>query len=251
MCLKIFKKLFNKKVINNMNNDISAVVIGMEKSKFAGRCAGAEYDATRINTLLSRITPNLVFLKNETATKDAVKAAFKNAVKNKIAIFYYSGHGANQKFSTTGPEEADGKDDFLCLYDTYMLDNEIWEILKSANGRVFLIFDCCHSSDMFRIEVPFSVSNEKSTRETASGKTLYVESDEVNAIQWAGCHESTVSWGSSTGGMFTNAFLKYYNSTLSYNELWNKIANDKTLLASEIPYQVIIGKSFIDNKIFS
>lgn len=46
--------------------------------------------------------------------------------------------------------ETDGRDEFICCYDTGVIDNRIWDIVCKAKGRVFFIFDCCHSETMFR-----------------------------------------------------------------------------------------------------
>lgn len=40
-------------------------------------------------------------------------------------------------------------EDCVNCFDQALLDNEIWTLICHARGRVFLIFDCCHSETMF------------------------------------------------------------------------------------------------------
>ena len=230
----------------------SVVIVGMEYSKRFGACPGASKDAENLRKMLENYSSDLSFFISEKATKRSVVAALKKAVQSDLCIFCYSGHGGSEAFFDTGAEEVDGKDEFLCLYDTYLRDNDIWKILQTAKGRVMLYFDCCHSSDMFRVQNPFALSYSGITAREPAGKTLYVADDTVNALVWSGCHESTVSWGSSLGGELTNCFKKLFDKKLSYDQIWDKISTDKTLLAAQIPYRVIIGnKPFGQNYIFT
>lgn len=231
---------------------VSVVIVGMEYSKRFGACPGAERDAQNMKEMLRAYSTDMNYIPHEKATKRTVVAALKKAVESDLCIFCYSGHGGSETFSDTGPEEIDKKDEFLCLYDTYLRDNEIWKILEEAKGRVFLYFDCCHSSDMFRVQNPFALGYSGVTSRDPKGKTLYVASDKVNALVWAGCHESTVSWGSPAGGELTNAVRKHYDRSLTYDQLWEKVATDRKLLNAQIPYRVIIGnQDFSSNYIFT
>lgn len=230
----------------------SAVIVGMEYSKRFGSCPGSARDAENMREILKGYVPDINFIPYDKATKRTVVNALKKAVESDFCIFCYSGHGGSETFSDTGPEEIDKKDEFLCLYDTYLRDNEIWKILEEAKGRVFLYFDCCHSSDMFRVQNPFALGYSGVTSRDPKGKTLYVANDKVNALVWAGCHESTVSWGSAAGGELTNCLKRHFDKTKSYDNLWEDIATDKQLLKAQIPYRVIIGNNdFGSNYIFT
>ena len=228
----------------------SVVIVGVESSKVFGSCPGARHDAQEMQKLMSQYTDDVTILLDDCATKRAVAAAFRRAVKNELCIFCYSGHGGNQALPDTGKEEADGKDEFLCLYDGPFLDNSVWKIISEGQGRVVMFLDCCHSSDMFRVQNPFAVGFGSVDTARTAGRTLHVVDDKVSALVWAGCHESTVSWGSSSGGKFTNTLLKYYNPELSYDDLWAKVSVDRNLLNCQIPYRVIIGNPFGGNKVF-
>lgn len=260
--MKLLAKLASlfgcKKSIDNLTampnrENVSVVIVGMEYSRTFGSCPGAGKDARNMEKILRNYSNDVTMFIDAEATRARVANALKKAVEADLCIFCYSGHGGSEKFADTGSEEVDNKDEFLCLYDNYLRDNDIWKILKTAKGRVVMYFDCCHSSDMFRTQNPFAMgfgAVGTSTERGPKGQTLFVKDDNVNALAWAGCHESTVSWGSSAGGQLTNTLVKYFNQGLTYDELWEKIANDSSLLRAEIPYRIIIGKPFGDKKVF-
>lgn len=222
------------------------VVVGMENSRFAGDCPGAGYDADRMFKLLSAYTPNIVLFRDSNATKANVTAALNKAVARAtdgLVIFCYSGHGGSEPFYNTGNEEVDGKDEFLCLYDTYMRDNEIWSIISKSNGRVFLYFDCCHSQTMYRAP-GFKV------RPPLSWDHRLNEQQGFSLLCWSGCPDDTYSYGASTGGQFTNALLRHYDSRKSYEALWNELKSDKTLRSYENPQSTVLGNGFNGKQIF-
>lgn len=223
-----------------------AVVVGMETSKFAGSCPGAGYDADRMYNLLSAYTKNISIFRDDKATKSAVANALKKAVEGAgegLVIFCYSGHGGSEPFHDTGKEETDGKDEFLCLYDTYMRDNEIWNIISKSRGRVFLYFDCCHSATMYRNPC-FKVIPPLSWDFNLD------ENPNFSLLCWSGCPDNTYSYGAANGGQFTNALLRHFDVSKTYEYLWNEMKNDKTLRAYENPQSTAIGHGFVGKLIF-
>lgn len=221
-----------------------AVVVGMDKSAFAGECPGAAYDAKRMYALLSRYTANIKLLVNEDATKAAVTRAITNGIKDgDLFIFFYSGHGGSEAFPDTGVEEDDGMDEFYCFYDTYMRDNDMWEMISESKGRVVLINDCCHSRTIFRSP---SISLKSSMGLAAeNGQDI-----QFSLLCWSGCPDNTYSYGSSTGGKFTNTLIKHFNSSYSYEYLWGLISRDDALLKFETPQETIIGEGFTSRQVF-
>jgi len=222
------------------------VVVGMETSKFAGSCPGAGYDADRLYRLLTSYSSNIVLFRDSNATKANVEAALNKAVSNAkdgLVIFCYSGHGGSEPFYDTGKEEVDGKDEFLCLYDTYMRDNEIWNIISKSEGRVFCYFDCCHSATMYRAP-GFKLNPPLAWDHTIS------EAQKFSLLCWSGCPDDTYSYGASTGGQFTNALLRHFDQRKSYEVLWDEIKADKTLRAYENPQSTALGNGFAGKAIF-
>lgn len=221
------------KVVKTEN--VSVVVVGMEYSKTYGSCPGSAYDSKRMYDVLSKYSDDIVLLQNHDATIDKFRAAISKAIQSDLAIIYYSGHGGNKRFSDTGPEETDGKDEFLCLYDGAFRDNEIWSFVQNAKGRVFLVFDCCHSETMFR-EAGFTMS--------MVNDLVLPQGSTVNMLCWSGCADNTYSYGSSTGGELTNAILRHKEKDSTYTSLWDAVVKDKKLKQYQTPKRTQIGSGF-------
>lgn len=230
--------------IPTKSDKMGAVLVGVETSKIAGNCPGSRKDALDMQSVVECYTDNIKVFIAEQAIKADIVAALQEAVaKYEYVFFYYSGHGGSEKLSTTGAEEADGKDEFLCFYDKYMLDNEVWSIISKAKGKVFLIFDCCHSETMFRTP---QVTFKNSLRRLSASRTA----SDFAMLCWSGCPDNTVSYGSASGGMFTRAISNYLTFTSTYREIWGKVSTDKWLLQSQSPKQTVIGDWDLDAKVF-
>ena len=223
-----------------------AVVIGMENSRFAGACPGAKLDSNRMYSLISKYAQGITLIQDANATHAKVKSAIENAIaksENGLFVLYYSGHGGSDPFPDTGIEERDGRDEYLCLYDNYMRDNEIWSMISKCKGRCLILVDACHSRSMFR--------NANIT--LLGGVPLRATHNENGFISmqcWSGCPDDTYSYGSATGGQFTNTLLKYFNTSLTYNDLWTLIENDKTLKTYEMVQRTIMGNDFSNMLMF-
>lgn len=106
----------------------------------------------------------ITVLRDEQATRVGILAAMNELVERAghedEVVFYYSGHGSQQK---DGPEkdEADGKDETLVPYDSGrapfdnqdISDDEIYLWLLRLTAKtpfVTLILDCCHSGTILR-----------------------------------------------------------------------------------------------------
>lgn len=218
---------------------ISSVSVGVEDSMAFGQCPGAKIDAINMHNILKTYSQDSILLLDKKATRDNVSQFLNSRVDiSDLVIMFYAGHGGQRSFSRFSENEDDGKDEFLCLYDTYLLDNSIWKVVQRAKGKVFLIFDCCHSETMFAVPNPFKASINPKGYEN------------VNMLCWSACAESKVSYGSLAGGSFTNTFLKYYDKDKLYYDIWNEIRNDEELKKSEIVKCTQFGEGF-EGKIFS
>lgn len=247
-------------------SSVTYLCVGMETSARFGACSGAGLDATRMNAFLKeRYGYGGTFLVSGQATKDAVVKALQTGIAatpaDGLFIFFYSGHGGQEDFSQSGiqtsePEGADSMDEYLCLSDTYMLDDEVWSLISSCKGRVFLIFDCCHSATMWRSVTekvaPKGSAQALSARMVKStgfvlkphARALDTRST-FNMLSWSGCEEKTYSYGSANGGEMTTAILKYWNATRTYDELWplvvQKVESDQP---TQRPVRTVLGTGF-------
>lgn len=246
--------------------------VGMENSKRFGACPGCEQDAQRMQSLLKdKYGYNGDILISEEATKSAVVGKLKKAVDlmppNGLLLFCYSGHGGQEWLGGKEPDGSDREDEFLCLYDTYMLDDEIWDIVSKCKGRVFLYFDACHSATMYR-----SVAAEvRQARGEAvaldsgfvktKGFNFRIEdylpaeamsSDSTRAavpriLCWSGCKETEYSYGGYNGGVMTRNLIHRWTPGISYASLWDLVVSGvQREQPTQHPVQTRMGAGFAD-----
>lgn len=227
-------KISNDYQIVEKSSKTSVLVIGVENGKKFGKCPGSKLDSNGMYNLLKQYTDNIVLLQDSAATKSKVVDELKNVVTNDLAIIYYSGHGGSYDFNDEKSKlEEDGIDEFLCLYDDYLRDDDVWDIISQSSGRIFLIFDCCHSQTMFKLNAPpiFKRSSEKNLQ----------NENKVNMLCWSGCEDSAVSYGASNGGIFTNTILTHFKPNMSYYEFWKVLENEQALKQYENIQQTKLG----------
>lgn len=210
---------------------VSVVVIGVENG-FAGKCDGALKDANDMTEVLRPYAVELTTLKDKQATAAAVVAAMEKAARADLAIIYFSGHGGSQPSIDTF--ETDGRDEFICCYDKGLLDDDIWRIISGSKGRVFLIFDCCHSETMFRTPGVTFAGAARSNSLKAAGAS-------PSMLCWSGCPDNSYSYGSASGGEFTTALRKYAGKGGTYSDVWKKISGDETLKSHQTVRSTEIG----------
>jgi len=245
-------------------SSVSYVCIGMETSSRFGSCSGCKYDSDRMHALLrDTFKYNGVLLQSEKATKAAVVAAIQSAITNTpstgLFILYYSGHGGSELLNSSNTAEPDGADDadeYLCLYDTYLLDDEVWDMISKCKGRVFLVFDCCHAQTMFRsvasdllLQKGLAIPLEEHLV-ASSGFNLKPVAvalgvdDSIKMLCWSGCTEKEYSYGNKFGGVMTNALLAGWKKGITYNDLWKHITSYVTALYTQHPKATQYGGVF-------
>ncbi len=124
--------------------------------------------------------PELLILKNQEATRESVIKGFREhlskAGKDDVALFYYSGHGAQahspKEFWHLEPDKLD---ETLVCYDSREADNydladkELAQLIAEVaeqNPHITVILDCCHSGSGTR--GPLELSEEVSVRLAAT-----------------------------------------------------------------------------------
>ncbi len=251
--------------------------VGMERSARFGECPGCALDAKRLSSLMSNefgYTGDLLI--SEQATKDKVVAKLKEGVERTpedgLFLFFYSGHGGQEALGGKEPDGADRKDEYLCLYDKHMLDDEIWEIVSKCRGRVFMYFDACHSATMYRsvsselnpspkpVAKAMSLSSNADEIETSKGFTFRTERFlrarpaalgssriEPSLLCWSGCKETEYSYGSSSGGTMTSAVMYGWKKGKTYKSLWDSTKSlVEKMQPGQNPVQTHIGSRFND-----
>lgn len=200
------------------------IVIGMENSAKYGSCPGARVDSNRMASLLSKYG-KVTKLQDAQATRANVHTALANVASKDMTIIYYSGHGGQQGHGDKS--ETDGKDEFLCLWDGPLMDNELWSFISTAK-RTMLIVDACHSETMYRsLEM--------------RAKAARISGSRGEFLCWSGCADSQYSYGGVTGGKFTNSILRHYKSYLTYDQVWNGIVKDRAVTSVQTPMCTRVG----------
>lgn len=261
----------------NSQSSVSYLCVGMESSKRFGSCTGCKLDATRMDAMFrDKFGYKGSLLISERATKSAVveklKAGIDSTPTNGLFLFCYSGHGGQEYIGGKEPDGADRQDEYLCLYDTYMLDDEIWEIVSKCKGRVFLYFDACHSATMYRsiqIDIPVFEHRSGGVRGNVA-KAMSVESrdkmvsskgftfhperfvgaqamgfdgkSQFRMLCWSGCKESQYSYGGNAGGVMTSCLMQNWKKGISYSLLWGRTQQGVMKeQPTQNPVQTVVG----------
>lgn len=272
------KSLFSKKPEDGNCDDCSdrtvcqttdknkkyAVIVGMETSKWGG-CPGADKDSNTMLALIKQYVDNnqdhIKKLNNKTATVDAVRAALNEQIakvpEDGLFIFTYSGHGGQYNKSASASNETDGRDEFLCLFDGPMIDDELWTIMNQCKGRVLCIYDCCHSGTMYRLPNEEPGFDEEAENREPLEKPFFAKYENVRAgirmLVFSGCGEETVSWGDSkNGGVMTSSMNRAFNKCLNYRDWWKKFKADSTFKkVKQTPICTKVGAFDLEAKVFN
>lgn len=125
---------------------------------WSGDLAACEADADDMQAIAKAKGMKPTVLMTAQATRAAVLAALRKAAKTlKKGDFFFltfSGHGG-QVADVTG-EEPDRKDETWCLWDSQLIDDELYlELSRFAAGvRILVLSDSCHSGTVTREAVP-------------------------------------------------------------------------------------------------
>lgn len=272
------KSLFSKKPADGNCDDCSdrtvcqttdknkkyAVIVGMETSKWGG-CPGADKDSNTMLALIKQYVDNnqdhIKKLNNKTATVDAVRAALNEQIakvpEDGLFIFTYSGHGGQYNKSASASNETDGRDEFLCLFDGPMIDDELWTIMNQCKGRVLCIYDCCHSGTMYRLPNEEPGFDEEAENREPLEKPFFAKYENVRAgirmLVFSGCGEETVSWGDSkNGGVMTASMNRAFNKCLNYRDWWKKFKADSAFKkVKQTPICTKVGAFDLEAKVFN
>lgn len=229
-----------------------AVVVGMgnvDPRKYYGwdgACPGTLFDARRVADIAIGRGYAVTTLTDAHATRQGVKDAVAEASTGLVAgdklVLYVSSHGSqHQDFSG---DEPDGLDETICLWDGQLIDDLVWEWLKTipAGVEVDMITDCCHSKSNFRA-VPPRVYGKKNHKDARNLPSLV-----CSFTHYAGCEDGKFSYGSNSGGVFTNGLL-YALKDGKTRRAW--FADAKAYVkprSSQVPQMTSLGPSVLDKE---
>lgn len=120
-----------------------------------GKLVACEYDAEDMRKLaVARgIEPRMLLTKD--ATRDALltelRAAAKALEPGDLFFVTYSGHGG--RLPDVSGDEIDGMDETWCLFDSELLDDELYAAWArfSEGVRVVVLSDSCHSGSVVKL----------------------------------------------------------------------------------------------------
>lgn len=239
-----------------------AVIVGMETSKWGG-CPGADKDSNTMLSLIKQYVPedHIVKYNNKQATVNEVRMALEAQIakvpEDGLFIFTYSGHGGQYNKSASATNETDGRDEFLCLYDGALIDDDLWTIMNQCKGRVLCIYDCCHSGTMYRLPSENDDFDEDELLREPLDKPFFAKYENVRAgirmLVFSGCGEETVSWGDSkNGGVMTSSMKRAFNKCLNYREWWKAFKADSSFKkVKQVPICTKVGAFDLEAKVFN
>lgn len=247
--------------------------VGMESSARFGECPGCKKDAESLSALMAdKFGYTGTTLISEKATKAAVVQKLKEGLaatpEDGLFLFFYSGHGGQEYLGGQEPTGADHQDEYLCLYDSHLLDDEIWKLVSTCRGRVFLYFDACHSETMYRsvsselrikatdpnVAVALCVSDKDMVRSSGftfrpenfvTGGAMSTGRNAIRLLCWSGCKEYEYSYGGSAGGVLTRSVVGSWQRGCTYGTLWDAV--HKRVLShrpGQNPVQTFVGSGF-------
>ncbi|MES1202920.1 MAG: caspase family protein, partial [Pseudomonadota bacterium] len=114
-------------------------------------------DARKLRETLARegvLANDSVTLLDAQATRAAVRQAFQRvaaaAGPNDLFLFFYSGHGGQERTQVSGTEP-DGKNETIELYDGALVDDEMGQLFNQVHAQTaLLILDSCFSGGFAR-----------------------------------------------------------------------------------------------------
>jgi len=232
---------------------------------------GCVNDAIEWHTLLtSKYGFKARLLKDGQVTWDNVVNGLKELVSKSgegvHCVFTYSGHGSN--VPSTDSDEADSRDECICLYDKWLIDDDIRMILSAINpnGRFTFISDSCHSATVTReflstlnegspyakpryLAAPSNVKGlVKRVRKT---KEMFAE-EGMKEVLISGCLATEYSYDANMNGKYMGA-MSYYATNilkstpkLTYNDFYSKLS--KQLPSSRYPQSPCLEGKEVNKK---
>jgi len=178
----------------------------------------------------------LTNITNANCTRNNIKKAMEEIINismpNDVLVISYSGHGTY--VADRDGDEIDGKDEAICLYDGFLIDDEIKEIMSKIKDdvRTTIIFDSCFSGTAtrafnFNEDSFYRVSRfmpSKDNGKIACVKTKgrifrSAEEKDMKEILVSGCSDTEVSYDAQFDGQYYGAMSYFATRVLRENPM--------------------------------
>jgi hypothetical protein len=240
--------------------------------------AGVPNDINRMKAIGQIFNHEVQVIMDEWATHDSILGAIK-AIGSKIDstdnfIFYFSGHG--DLIPDNPPKDEDGgSDQCLVAFDKYIVDDEIYALLRKYFTKNFnlMIMDACHSSTMFKFQSFFvdlttrkgsAARSEELEVIAEQNKALidceYTEIKYINEpfimIYFGAAGDYETAQGYPSGGLFTNILWKIFQESrpsnrwmrFTYRSLACEINRQMSVYSQNLQYHEIGKSNQMNNK---
>jgi len=223
-----------------------ALVIGINyKNDPSIALNGCIDDIVNISTMLSNIYGyiSIVQLRDDShdLSKQPTRKNILNEMYNLIANsnsedeiwIHYSGHGS--QIRDIHGDKSNHLDEVIVPLDFkqqgFILDDEIFNIIKNTKCKTFLIFDCCHIASVCELHWMFDCEDGKSVIKSVNTEKQIAN---PNIYSICGCKNEQTSADSFSSelnqfvGAFTDSFihvLKTSNYTINILDLYIGICN--------------------------
>jgi len=228
-------------IVTNNTIKQKALIIGV--SDYAGNnndLGGINLDINKMQTLFTSWGFDVDTLTHSLSFEQKMAQYASTLNNDDVFIFYYSGHGSFTP--DTSHDELDGQDELIVLSDSdtnlYILDDKINILLNKIKARKLIIFDSCNSGTSLKSSYSESPSGSaasstqvkfmtapKSAADNSIQNTNIPNTDTLGTyLYYAACRDDEQSLASSSGSLFTNAFVN--NVQLTQSASWT---HQKTL----------------------
>ena len=230
-----------------------ALLVGINNYDRVGKLHGCLNDVRAVRKYLENGTDfdaEIKELTDQAATRAGVADGFRNflsqAGRDDTVLFYYSGHGTQERAGVLWDETDDALECLVCYdggarstADFLLTDKElrylIHELSKKTKAHIVTIFDCCHSGDNTRNAALVGASYDEARERRVTDKSgrafpqrtwsQFLFSDKIKEadvkgkqpadflpqgthVQMAACESNQVALEVSREGVFTKTLLK-------------------------------------------
>jgi len=191
---------------------------------------GVKKDVPRMERLFRSWGFNVTVLRDaDSMNLESYLANYAELKADDNFIFYYSGHGYHTK--DISGDEADGEDEALVLSDglqnKLFLDDALFGYLNAINAKKMVVLDSCHSGTAFKAfgdkPKPKSITDSEVSgiMKTKSFRPQESKIKGQEYIVFAAAQDKEQSLDTTTGGLFTNAFLNQFRQGGTSKRLMN------------------------------
>ena len=148
---------------------------------------------------------------------ETITSAVHEANEGTSMVITYSGHGSSRMDSSG--DETDHKDECLCLYDEWLMDDDIKNILSGLHdgAKFFFFSDSCHSGTVtrdFSTKRTIAYDDSRVRRLSSDSRHVNGRGNDVNYTFISGCGEGEYSYDATINGRNIGAATHYMTMVL-------------------------------------